>query len=95
MSGKFLKEDLEATKRLLIDCGWIRDEYGSKETGFCLLGALEYHIVVEEHDGNPDRYNDAFGHIAETVGPFPADWNDAQDNVYRVLDMLDERIAAA
>jgi hypothetical protein len=35
-----IAQQLQAAKQALIKFGWIKNDFGNKETGFCMLGAL-------------------------------------------------------
>lgn len=50
-----LRDDINAVKNLIETFGWIPNNPGSPEEGFCLLGAISYHLVVGELDANEDR----------------------------------------
>lgn len=95
MSKKQIKEDLQGARELIVEHGWRQGDLGTITEGFCILGALDYHLVVVEHDANVARGERVLQYLESFTGGDVVSWNDLEGRTKEdVLALFDRAIAS-
>ena len=102
-----LEKDLLAAKELVVRHGWVQNEMGNTDRGFCVVGALQWHVCMGDLDrpmqvGTIHRQRfDAMMDTMQKCGPFGQPCSIPQQNDERgmtkaeVLKWFDRGIAIA
>lgn len=90
---KKLKRDLEGVKDVILNYGWIKNQMGNCDTGFCLVGAIDHYLGTEELTHDVTRFINIEEAIEKAAGRRIVAFNDMVATSKKdVLDVIDKAI---